>query len=501
VFKFAENLFETLFQGQGSAPAGGGRVGQPPPRKADAAAAPGAAQPGLIGPPVDLFGVVDAPEAQPASVDPANAKQVQAKPSEVLDAVGVGTARPMSSEHANGLLAEIGGTDKKLKSKFFTGGRESSPDPSYDAEEIAEGKAAGKYVFDSAAQGEVRPYEGQQGDQVSSYSAGKEGEKPVIRVATGERAIAVVPEGADPRMVSTDFSHCGGTVVRGKDAQGNVVLMVGHVSHQDEKGHYNRLQEDIAELKARGITDLQAIVVPGGDPENGPAIPGKDELAENKKLEGVDVTVVPRPDGTDKAAHLVVTKEGVAVFAGELKGDEAKLVASQTFAVEKTFAEHADEGAKPYLAGMEKALASTPEGDKILKQLASKGGSGVRITTERGKGSFRDGDRINIDPESAGDNWRKMAGELVEQMHIEEPKGNTPEERAASAARNAAEARVARIEHTLDEGFGPDAKLPGSREYEAAVAAAIAAGATEEQAKSAGVNAVSAVLQPTQARR
>jgi len=125
----------------------------------------------------------------------------------------------------------------------------------------------------------------------------------------------------------------------------------------------------------------------------------------------------------------------------------------------------------------------------------------VRITTERGKGSFRDGDRINIDPESAGDNWRKMAGELVEQMHIEEPKGNTPEERAASAARNAAEARVARIEHTLDEGFGPDAKLPGSREYEAAVAAALAAGATEEQAKSAGVNAVSAVLQPTQARR
>jgi len=66
VFKFAENLFETLFQGQGSAPAGGGRVGQPPPRKADAAAAPGTAQPGLIGPPVDLFGVVDAPEAQPA---------------------------------------------------------------------------------------------------------------------------------------------------------------------------------------------------------------------------------------------------------------------------------------------------------------------------------------------------------------------------------------------------------------------------------------------------
>ena len=62
-----------------------------------------------------------------------------------------------------------------------------------------------------------------------------------------------------------------------------------------------------------------------------------------------------------------------------------------------------------------------------------------------------------------------MTFSLLRSHRLGDPKpaGNTPEERALAAARNVAEARAARIEQTLDEGFGPDAKLAGSREYEA----------------------------------
>ncbi len=151
-----------------------------------------------------------------------------------------------------------------------------------------------------------------------------------------------------------------------------------------------------------------------------------------------------------------------------------------------------DEGTKPYVAGMEKSLRSTPEGEKVMKQLE---GSGVTITSERGKGNYRDGDKINIDPDAVGDNWRKMAGVLVEQMAVDpNVGGGSSEEILAAATRNAAEARAARIEHHLDDGFGPDTSLPGSREYQQAYDAAVARGLSADEARAAGVTAIEGVL-------
>jgi hypothetical protein len=80
------------------------------------------------------------------------------------------------------------------------------------------------------------------------------------------------PGGVDPRLVSTDFSGCGATVVRGVDAKGNVVLLVGHVEQLGRSRSTGRASRPTSRPCApRGVTDLQVVVVPG-DPEKGATI-------------------------------------------------------------------------------------------------------------------------------------------------------------------------------------------------------------------------------------
>ncbi|MEZ4236878.1 MAG: biliverdin-producing heme oxygenase [Myxococcota bacterium] len=135
--------------------------------------------------------------------------------------------------------------------------------------------------------------------------------------------MAQFPPGSDPTLLSTGFAHCGATVVRATLPDGSTVLLLGHVSHQDAEGHLARLQQDLAALHARypDLQDVHVTVIPGGDPEHGPAIPGVEALGALPGLAGATVTVIPRAD-LDDHAHLVVTRDGVTVARGETDAPE-----------------------------------------------------------------------------------------------------------------------------------------------------------------------------------
>src|SRR5262249_37504304 len=112
----------------------------------------------------------------------------------------------------------------------------------------------------------------------------------------------------------------------------NAVVLVGHVKQADEIGHFGRLQEDVAAMKARGVTGLDVTVVPGdATAAEGRAIPHPDELSKHFG-EDVGVNVIPRPNGEESHTHVAVTKDGLAVYEGKLsKNNLPDVLATHAF--------------------------------------------------------------------------------------------------------------------------------------------------------------------------
>jgi len=101
-------------------------------------------------------------------------------------------------------------------------------------------------------------------------------------------------------------------------------------------------------------------------------------------------------------------------------------------------------------------MVGTGDGQRILQHFNGEGAN-VEITMEPGKGSFREGDRINIDPNHGSE----AAGETLvhEGEHhrtfdrdVYDDANATPAERAQKALRNEAEATAAQAEHASQKG-------------------------------------------------
>jgi hypothetical protein len=239
-------------------------------------------------------------------------------------------------EQADGLMAAMLARDPRLANRGFNADatKLSSPErltkqlgrSGMSPDEVAERMAAEHFVYGSEAEGAARPYEGKDGDRVTSYQVAGEGEDPLIRVGTGDRTMTVVAPGTDPKIVSTDFFGCGATVIYGTDAEGRQVIFTGHVMHADPAGHKARLDEDLADMEGRGLTNLKVVVVPGNDPDlpEGARIPP--DLAEQIG-DRAQVNVIPRGGGEDDAAHIVVTRDGVGVLSGGI-GEDVQAVAA-----------------------------------------------------------------------------------------------------------------------------------------------------------------------------
>ncbi len=181
-------------------------------------------------------------------------------------------------------------------------------------ETIVKGK---EFVLRGSEQGAVEPYGAVKTISSQRLENGDDPNSPIIKLATGERIIMEMPDTADPAIVSTHFENCGATVIRGVDPRtGKAVLLVGHVTEDDGEGHNARFAEDLKAMKAQGLTNLEVVVMPSFNDE-----PTK-RLAELQVLQehagtGVKITEIPRPDGPEKHAHIVVTKDGVTVYTGD----------------------------------------------------------------------------------------------------------------------------------------------------------------------------------------
>ena len=182
-------------------------------------------------------------------------------------------------------------------------------------------------VLTDGEQGSVTSYTGDQTLTKRHERPDHTTATPKIQVATGDRVIMTVPDAADPTIMSTDFSHCGATIIRGVGKDGKPVLLVGHVMESDPVAHSERLVADVDALREQGVTNLQVVVMPGlgdelpagpnGQQQWEERLPGSEEL-QTDLGDGVEVTRISRPSGPGEHAHVVVTKHGVTVYAGEL---------------------------------------------------------------------------------------------------------------------------------------------------------------------------------------
>jgi hypothetical protein len=99
------------------------------------------------------------------------------------------------------------------------------------------------------------------------------------------------------------------------------VLLIGHVMEGDGAGHGGRFAQDLQDMKDKGLVGIEVVVMRGFDEDNPNQLPPIDKLKEDAG-DGVKVSEVKRRPGAKPYAHLVVTKDGVTVYTGEMNGED-----------------------------------------------------------------------------------------------------------------------------------------------------------------------------------
>ena len=149
------------------------------------------------------------------------------------------------------------------------------------------------------------------------------------RVGTGSRALLVIPKGSKGGLVSTDFDHCGATVMKGVGQQGETVILLGHVTEDDPQKHMARLADDVKLMRSKGVVNIQVQLFVH-DKADSNDVPSEAAVGEEIKAAlGADVRVKVnrRPLQKGEQSHLVVTADGVTTHKGDFRAGEGQAVA------------------------------------------------------------------------------------------------------------------------------------------------------------------------------